>query len=78
LLTKACPDFAERLRAEKGKDIRLLSGAEPVAAFLESEQVDEFIVGIPLVVPRRGDNVFLASTFFGGCLVQYSVYGTQP
>jgi dihydrofolate reductase len=70
--------LAERLRSEKGKDIRLVGGAEPVVAFLDSEQVDEFIIGIPLVVPRRGDNVFLASTFFGGCLIHSSMCGTQP
>jgi dihydrofolate reductase len=56
--------FAERLRSEKGKHIWLVGGAELVAAFLDSEQVDEFIIhviptmigeGIPLVAPRHGD-----------------------
>ncbi|MGA8153844.1 MAG: dihydrofolate reductase family protein [Terriglobales bacterium] len=56
--------FAGRLRAEKGKDIWLVGGAEIVAAFLDAGQVDEFIVhiiprmigeGIPLVAPRRRD-----------------------
>jgi len=56
--------FAERLRLEKGKDIWLVGGAELVAAFLDSGQVDEFIIhvipkmigeGIPLVAPRHRD-----------------------
>jgi dihydrofolate reductase len=54
--------FAERLRSEKGKDTWLVGGAELVAAFLDAEQVDEFIIhviptmigeGIPLVAPRH-------------------------
>jgi dihydrofolate reductase len=58
------PAFAERLRLEKGKDIWLVDGAELVAAFLDSEQVDEFIIhvipkmigeGIPLVAARHRD-----------------------
>jgi dihydrofolate reductase len=36
--------FSERLRSEKGKDIWLVGGAELVAAFLDSGQVDEFII----------------------------------
>jgi dihydrofolate reductase len=56
--------FSERLRSEKGKDIWLVGGAELVAAFLDSGQVDEFILhliptmigdGIPLVAPRHRD-----------------------
>jgi dihydrofolate reductase len=56
--------FAERLRSEKGKHIWLVGGAELVAAFLDSGQVDEFIIhviptmigeGIPLVAPRHRD-----------------------
>jgi len=52
------------LRLEKGKDIWLVGGAELVAAFLDSGQVDEFIIhvipkmigeGIPLVAPRHRD-----------------------
>jgi dihydrofolate reductase len=54
--------FAERFRSEKGKDIWLVGGAEFVAAFLDAEQVDEFILhviptmigeGIPLVASRH-------------------------
>jgi dihydrofolate reductase len=56
--------FAKRLRSEKGKDIWLVGGAELVAAFLDSGQVDVFIIhvipkmigdGIPLVAPRHRD-----------------------
>jgi len=56
--------FSERLRSEKGKHIWLVGGAELVAAFLDSGQVDEFIIhliptmigeGIPLVAPRHRD-----------------------
>jgi len=56
--------FSERLRCEKGKDIWLVGGAELVAAFLDSGQVDEFIIhvipkmigeGIPLVAARHRD-----------------------
>jgi len=55
-------NFARQLRAEKGKDIWLVGGAELVAAFLDAGQVDEFILnviptmigeGIPLVAPRH-------------------------
>src|SRR5579864_6279800 len=56
--------FAERLRLEKGKDIWLVGGADLVAAFLDSGQVDEFVIhvipkmigdGIPLLAPRHRD-----------------------
>jgi len=56
--------FAERLRSEKGKDVWLVGGAELVASFLDSGQVDEFIIhvipkmigdGIPLVAPCHRD-----------------------
>ena len=54
--------FARRLRAEKGKDIWMVGGAEIVAAFLDCGELDEFIIhvvpkmigeGIPLVAPRH-------------------------
>lgn len=55
-------NFVRRLRAEKGKDIWLVGGAELVGSFLNAGQVDEFILnviptligeGIPLVAPRH-------------------------
>ena len=56
--------FAERMRSERGKNIWLVGGAELVAAFLDSGQVDEFVIhvipkmigeGIPLIAPRHRD-----------------------
>lgn len=64
IVSEPVPVFAERLRSEKGKDIWLVGGAELVAAFLDSGQVDEFMIhviptmigeGIPLVAPRHRD-----------------------
>ena len=62
IVSEGVPAFAERLRSEKGKHIWLVGGAELVAAFLDSRQVDEFIIhvipkmigeGIPLAAPRH-------------------------
>ena len=56
--------FAERMRSERGKNIWLVGGAELVAAFLDSGQVNEFVIhvipkmigeGIPLIAPRHRD-----------------------
>ena len=64
LINEPIAPFAERLRAEKGKNIWLMGGAESIAAFLDCGQVDEFIIhvipkmigeGIPLVAPRHRD-----------------------
>jgi dihydrofolate reductase len=64
LINEPIARFAERLRAEKGKNIWLMGGAESIAAFLDCGQVDEFIIhvipkmigeGIPLVAPRHRD-----------------------
>jgi len=55
-------NFARKLRAEKGKNIWLVGGAELIAEFLDCGQVDEFIIhmiptligeGIPLLAPRH-------------------------
>lgn len=54
--------FARRIRRGRGKHIWLVGGSETIAAFLDSGQVDEFIIhviplfigeGIPLVQPRH-------------------------
>ncbi len=54
--------FAKRLRRAKGKHIWLVGGSEIIASFLDSGQVDEFIIhviplfigaGIPLIQPRH-------------------------
>jgi dihydrofolate reductase len=64
IVSEDLPVFAERLRLEKGRDIWLVGGAELIAAFLDSGQVDEFIIhvipkmigeGIPLVAARHRD-----------------------
>lgn len=56
--------FAKRLRAEDGKHIWLVGGAELIAGFLDAGAVGEFIlnviphmigVGIPLISPRHRD-----------------------
>jgi dihydrofolate reductase len=56
--------FIERQRAEKGKHIWLVGGAELIASFLDASAVDEFILnliphiigeGIPLISPRHRD-----------------------
>lgn len=55
-------EFAQRLRAERGKDIWLMGGAALAASFLDAGELDELFVhvvpvligeGIPLVSPRR-------------------------
>jgi dihydrofolate reductase len=64
IVSEDVPVFAERLRSEKGKHIWLVGGGELVASFLDSGQVDEFIIhiipkmigeGIPLVAPHHRD-----------------------
>jgi len=54
--------FAERLRAQPGKDIWMMGGGEIIAAFLDEGEIDEFSIhvipvmigeGIPLVAPRH-------------------------
>jgi dihydrofolate reductase len=64
LVSEGVRVFAEHMRSAKGKDIWLVGGGELVAAFLDSGQVDEFIIhvipkmigeGIPFVAPRHRD-----------------------
>jgi dihydrofolate reductase len=54
--------FAQRLRAQPGKDIWMMGGGEIIASFLEAGEIDEFSIhlipiligeGIPLVAPRH-------------------------
>jgi len=56
--------FAERLRAEAGKNVWLMGGGQIIAAFLDDDAIDEFIItvmpvfigeGIPLFAPRHRD-----------------------
>jgi dihydrofolate reductase len=80
--------FADRLRAESGKDIWLMGGAESIAAFLDCGQVDEFILhvipkiigeGIPLIAPRHRDislKLIASKTFPDGVVrLHYAVLG---
>lgn len=59
---KGVGEIARRLRGGEGKDIWLVGGGELIAAFLDEEQIDEFIIhvvpifigeGIPLIHPRH-------------------------
>ncbi|MBZ5508350.1 MAG: dihydrofolate reductase family protein [Acidobacteriia bacterium] len=54
--------FAQRLRAQPGKDIWMMGGGGIIASFLDEGEIDEFIIrvipiligeGIPLVQPRQ-------------------------
>ncbi|MBI4547276.1 MAG: dihydrofolate reductase [Ignavibacteriae bacterium] len=54
--------FAKRLRAVPGKDIWMMGGAGIIGAFLDEDQIDEFIIhviptfigeGIPLIQPHH-------------------------
>ena len=54
--------FAQRLRAQKGKDIWMMGGGEIIASFLDEGEIGEFSIhvipimigeGIPLVQPRH-------------------------
>jgi dihydrofolate reductase len=57
-------EFAQRLRATRGKNIWLMGGGELIASFLDAGEIDEFDIhviptligeGIPLVAPRHRD-----------------------
>ena len=56
------PPFMQRLRAQPGKDIWMMGGGGIIGAFLDANELDEFIVhvipvligeGIPLIAPRH-------------------------
>lgn len=56
--------FAQRLRAERGKNIWMMGGGELIASFLDAGEIDEFQLhliptligkGIPLIAPRHRD-----------------------
>ena len=64
--------FAQKLRAQPGKDIWMMGGGEITAAFLDEGEIDEFSIhvipvligeGIPLIAPRhRNIQLALLST----------------
>ena len=54
--------FAQRLRAQRGKDIWMMGGGGIIASFLDEAEIDEFSIhvipiligeGIPLIQPRH-------------------------
>lgn len=54
--------FAQRLRAQPGKDIWMMGGGNIIASFLDEEEIDEFSIhvipiligeGIPLIKPQH-------------------------
>jgi dihydrofolate reductase len=56
--------FAERLRAQSGKNVWMMGGGEIIGSFLDEGAIDEFIItvvprfigeGIPLITPRHRD-----------------------
>jgi len=60
--TEPIKPFAERLRAQSGKNIWMMGGGEIIGAFLDEGEIDEFSIhvipvmigeGIPLVQPRH-------------------------
>ena len=55
-------EFAQGLRAQKGKNIFLMGGGGIIASFLDAGEIDEFVIsvipvfigeGIPLIAPRH-------------------------
>jgi dihydrofolate reductase len=62
LVREPIKPFAQRLRAQPGKDIWMMGGGEIIASFLDEEEIDEFSIhvipifigeGIPLIKPRH-------------------------
>lgn len=61
-VNEAVDTFAKRIRRARGKHVWLVGGSEIIAAFLDQEQIDDFIIhvipvfigaGIPLIQPRH-------------------------
>jgi dihydrofolate reductase len=78
--------FAQRLRAQSGKDIWMMGGGGIIASFLDQGEIDEFSIhvipifigeGIPLVQPRHRSirlNLLSSKTFPDGVVhLNYSV-----
>jgi dihydrofolate reductase len=62
LVSEPIKPFAQRLRAQPGKNIWMMGGGEIIGAFLDEGEIDEFSIhvipvmigeGIPLVAPRH-------------------------
>lgn len=63
-ISEPVKDFAQRLRANSGKNIWMMGGGELIASFLDAGEIDEFDIhviptfigeGIPLIAPRHRD-----------------------
>src|ERR1700683_2894281 len=63
-VTEPVKEFAQRLRAEPGKNIWMMGGGALIASFLDAGEIDEFDIhvmptfigeGIPLIAPRHRD-----------------------
>jgi dihydrofolate reductase len=61
-VTESIKTFAQRLRAQRGKDIWMMGGGGIIASFLDEGEIDEFSIhvipifigeGIPLIQPRH-------------------------
>jgi dihydrofolate reductase len=61
-VTESISAFAERLRAQAGKNVWMMGGGEIIGSFLDEDAIDEFIItvvptflgeGIPLLAPRH-------------------------
>lgn len=61
-VTRPIKTFAQRLRAQHGKDIWMMGGGGIIASFLDEGEIDEFSIhvipiligqGIPLIQPRH-------------------------
>jgi dihydrofolate reductase len=61
-VTESIRDFAERLRAQPGKNVWMMGGGEIIASFLDEDAIDEFIItvvptfigeGLPLLGRRH-------------------------
>jgi dihydrofolate reductase len=61
-VTESIRAFADRVRAQAGKNVWMMGGGEIIASFLDEDAIDEFIItviptfigeGIPLLAPRR-------------------------
>ena len=89
-VTEPVKPFAQRLRAQPGKDIWMMGGGEIIASFLDEGEIDEFSIhvipvfigeGIPLVQPRHREvrlKLLSSKAFPDGVVhLNYQVAGKQ-
>ncbi|HZR58996.1 MAG TPA: dihydrofolate reductase family protein [Terriglobales bacterium] len=86
LVREPARPFAQRLRAQPGKNIWMMGGGEIIASFLDEEEIDEFSLhvipvligdGIPLIKPQHRSiplKLLLTKKFSDGVVhLQYRV-----